>query len=76
MDGKRLIIRKLLLADQEQFASADSPGHEHAIVDQGYIDFFNLKVLAFLMCRGQYSYKTKALYKLLWDRKDALETKT
>ena len=27
------------------------------------------------MCKGQYHYKAKALYKLLWDRNDALEKK-
>ena len=69
-DDHQLTIRKLLLLDLDNHNAS-----EHSIVINGFIDIFNLRVLAFLMCRGEYEYKAKALYKLLFDRKDALDTK-
>lgn len=78
MDGTALNIRKLLVSDRDSKIMNDErhPGHEHSLVDRhGNINIFNLRVMAFLLCKGQYTYKSKCLYQLLWDRKDALEKK-
>ena len=73
MDGPDLNIVKLLEVERDRMYEQGDPGYDHALVKHGYIDIFNLRVLGFLMCKGEYHYKAKALYKLLWDRKDALE---
>lgn len=75
MDGAFLNIRKLLVADRDWDSEKDHdhPACEHSLVRHGHIDFFNLRVLGLLICKGDYHYKAKALYKLLWDKKDALE---
>ena len=78
MDGDKLNIEKLLRADFNNKTMNDDnhPGHQHSLVNcDGTINFFNLRVLGFLLCKGQYNYKAKSLYQLLWDREDALEKK-
>ena len=75
MEGTVLTIRKLFESDRDGLKDHDHPAHEHSLVNHGYLDIFNIKVLAFLMCKGEYHYKAKALYKMLWDSKNALEKK-
>ena len=78
MDGAVLNIRKLLVSDRdnETLQTEGHPGFEHSLVShEGYINIFNLRILAILLCKGAYPYKAKFLYKLLWDREDALEIK-
>lgn len=78
MDGTALNIRKLLISDRDSKIMKDPrhPGNDHSLVNcEGHINFFNLRVMAFLLCKGTYISKSKGLYKLLWDRTDALEKK-
>ena len=52
MDGTVLNIRKLLVADLDCKKDYEHPGNEHCLVRHGFIDFFNLRVLGFLLCKG------------------------
>ena len=65
MDGTKLNMEKLLRADfnNQTMHNHDHPGHQHSLVDcEGHINFFNLRVLGFLLCKGEYHYKARSLY--------------
>lgn len=64
----KLNISKLLEKDDEVTTNA---GRKHSIVIDGFIDIFNLKVFAFLICRGQHKRKVDFMYDLIWQNKNA-----
>ena len=64
----KLNISKLLEKDDEIKSKA---GRKHSIVLDGIIDVFNLKVFAFLICRGQHKRKIDIMYDLIWQKKNA-----
>ena len=49
--------------------------NEHSLMIKEYLNIFNLKCMAFLICRGVYHKKCEMLYAFLWEDKDAFERK-
>jgi hypothetical protein len=64
-----LFIKKLLFADN--IIKRDRCSKDHLLVDNYQVNVLNLKIMAFLTCRGHQRAKANILYDIIWGERHA-----